>query len=189
MEKVDYNIEYAHIYSDEVFNQEHIESLSVLELILRILKNDNKTYNLNLLIDEYHPDDKSLDIDDFLNKLKFRGYYPENLFLESDLHQDIKLFLNNVTDEKALRDYDRYFAKNGKSPCSYLVASWYLKRLGLLPVDNIKKLTDSGTKPFPGKKIINILDKKYKPNEDKALELIKNSKFAAYLDNIIYYYY
>jgi hypothetical protein len=189
MEKVDYNIEYAHIYSDEVFNQEHIESLNVLELILRILRNDNKSYNLNLLVDEYHPEDKSLNIEDFLNKLKFRGYYPENLYLESDLHGDIKLFLDSLISEKALRDYERYFDKNGKSPCSYLVANWYLKRLGALPVVNIKKLSGSEGKPFVGNKIINILDRKYKPNEDKALELIKNSKFSNYLDNIIYYYY
>jgi len=36
MEKVDYNIEYAHIYADEVFQQEHIDSLNVLELFLQI---------------------------------------------------------------------------------------------------------------------------------------------------------
>ncbi|OGD83008.1 hypothetical protein A2165_01525 [Candidatus Curtissbacteria bacterium RBG_13_40_7] len=188
MEKVDYNIEYAHIYSDEVFNQEHIESLNVLELILRILKNDNKIFNLNLLVDEYHPDTKSLDIDDFLSKLKYRGYYPDNLYLESELHKDVKLLLDNLTSEKALRDYERYLVKHGKSPCSYLVASWYLKRLGVLPIENIKSFSN-GDNPFAGQRIINILDKKYKANEDKALELIKNSKFAEYLDNIIYYYY
>lgn len=188
MEKVDYNIEYAHIYSDEVFNQEHVESLNVLELILRILKNDNKVYNLNLLIDEYHPDTNALDVDDFLNKLKFRGYYPDYLHLESDLHNDVNLFLDNITNEKHLRDYERYYQKNGKSPCSYLVAVWYLKRLGAMPINKIKKLSETEI-PFHGNKIINILDKKYKANEDKALELIKNSKFSQYIDNIIYYYY
>lgn len=188
MEKVDYNIEYAHIYSDEVFNQEHIESLNVLALILRILKNDNKNYNLNLLIDEYHPETKDLDVEDFLSKLKFRGYYPDYLHMESALHDEVDTLLVNLTNEKHQRDYQRYFEKNGKSPCSYLVAVWYLKRLGVFPDNNIKKLTDED-KPFHGHKIINILDKKYKPNEDKALELIKNSNFSQYLDNIIYYYY
>lgn len=188
MDKVDYNIEYAHIYSDEVFKQEHIDSLNVLELILRILKNDNKSYNLNLLIDEYHPEINNLDVADFLSKLKFRGYYPDHLYLESELHKDIDGLLANITSEKHLRDYERYLQRTGKSPCSYLVASWYLKRLGVLPLDNLQKLTTEN-KPFSGNKIINILDRKYKPNEDKALELIKNSKFANYLDNIIYYYY
>jgi len=188
MERVDYNIEYAHIYSDEVFNDEHIESLNVLELILRILKNDNKSYNLNLLVDEYHPEIKSLDIDDFLNKLKFRGYYPDFLYLESYLHEDIKLFLDNISSDKVINDYNRYFAKHGKSPCSYLVASWYLKRLGLLPIAKLK-IFSADHKPFIGNKLINILDRKYKDNEDKALELINNSKFSGYLDNIIYYYY
>jgi len=188
MEKVDYNIEYAHIYADEVFKQEHIDSLNVLELILRILKNDKKSYNLNLLIDEYHPEDKSLDIEDFLSKLKFRGYTPDHLYLESELHKDINLLLANLTDEKHLRDYERYLQRTGKSPCSFLVANWYLKRLGVLPIENLKKLSNEA-KPFHGNKIINILDKKYKPNEDKALELIKNSRFASCLDNIIYYYY
>ena len=127
-------------------------------------------------------------MDDFLSKLKFRGYYPENLYLESDLHEDMKLFLETLADDKSLRDYDRYFTKTGKSPCSYLVANWYLKRLGVLPPGKFKNFSN-GDKPFSGQKIINILDKKYKPNEDKVLELIKNSKFAPYLDNIIYYYY
>ena len=188
MSKVDYNIEYAHIYADEVFGQEHIESLNVLELILRIIRNDNKNHNLNLLIDEYHPEDNSLDVDDFLNKLKYRGYHPHFLYLESDLHKDVDLFLDNLTSEKHKNEYYKYLDKHGKSPCSYLVAVWYLKRLGALPAGNFKKLTDEEIY-FPGHKVINILDKKYKKGEDRALELIKNSKFAEYLDNIIYYYY
>jgi hypothetical protein len=188
MSKVDYNIEYAHIYSDEVFGQEHIESLSVLELILRIIRNDNKSHNLNLLIDEYHPEAKDLDVDDFLNKLKYRGYYPQFLHLESGLHNDIELLLSSLTSEKHIDDYHKYYEKNGKSPCSYLVAVWYLKRLGVVPHEKFEKLTDEEIH-FPGHKIINILDRKYKKGEDKALELIKNSKYSEFLDNIIYYYY
>jgi hypothetical protein len=188
MDKAHYNIEYAHIYSDEVFNQEHVESLKVLELILRILNNDSKTYSLNLLIDEYHPENNTLNVEDFLNKLKYRGYYPDYLYFESDLHKDLNLFLDNMNNEKHVHEYHRYFEKHGKSPCSYLIANWYLKRLGVLPVSNIKKLTPED-KPFVADKIINILDKKYKKNEDRALELIKDSKFAPYIDNIFYYYY
>ncbi len=188
MDKANYNIEYAHIYSDEVFNQEHVESLKVLELILRILKNDNKTYSLHLLIDEYHPEDKTLNIDDFLEKLKYRGYSPDYMHLESELHKDLNLFLDSLTNEKHVQDYHRYYEKHGKSPCSYLIASWYLKRLGVLPMDNVKKMTTED-KPFAANKIINILDKKYKDNEDRALQLIKDSKFSSYIDNIFYYYY
>jgi len=93
-----------------------------------------------------------------------------------------------LTDDRYVHNYHRYFQKHGKSPCSYLIASWYLKRLGILPINNVKKLTQE-EKPFVAQKIINILDKKYKDNEDRALELIKNSKFANYIDNIFYYYY
>jgi len=188
MSKVDYNIEYAHIYSDEVFGQEHIESLNILELILRIIRNDNKTHNLNLLIDEYHPEAGDLDIDDFLNKLKYRGYNPHFLYLESALHNDIELLLSNLTSKKHINDYHKYYEKNGKSPCSYLVAVWYLKRLGIFPTNDHKELSDEKIH-FSGHKIVNILDRKYKKGEDKALELIKNSKYADCLDNIIYYYY
>ena len=188
MSKVDYNIEYAHIYSNEVFNHEHTESLDVLDLVLKILKKDNRTYSLNLLIDEYHPGINSLDVDDFLIKLKDKGYYPDFLHLESDLHKDIDFVLENLIKKKLVNEYYRYFEKNGKSPCSYLVAVWYLKRLGILPSNNIKKLTDK-EKNFNGQQIINILSKKYKKSEDKALELIKHSKFRDHANKIIYYYY
>ncbi|MFC1599079.1 hypothetical protein ACFL2U_03695, partial [Patescibacteria group bacterium] len=63
-----------------------------------------------------------------------------------------------------------------------------LKRLGVLPHEKYEKLTDEEVH-FPGNKIVNILDRKYKKGEDKALELIKNSKYSEFLDNIIYYYY
>lgn len=188
MEKVDFNIEYAHIYADETFGQEHRNSLAVLKLILDVLRSGNKSYSLNLLIDEYHPEDKALDVGDFIGKLKEHGFAPDYFYLESNLHADIGLFVAGLTKEKYVNDYHRYLEKNGKSPCSYLVANWYLKRLGVLPINDLKKLAQED-KPFCGRKIINILDEKYKETENRAIDLIKNSSYAQYVDDIIYYYY
>jgi hypothetical protein len=186
--KVDYNIEYAHIYADEDFNSEQKESIKVLDLVVKIIKQDNKTYSLNLMIDEYHPSKKKLNVQKFLTKLKKNNYYPDYLCMESDLHQHVDFLLDNITKSKYKKDYEKYINKNGKSPCSYLAALWYLARLGVLPLQNLKGLRRRRS-PFAGRRIINILHSKYKPTEDKALELLHYSKFKKHLDNIIYYYY
>lgn len=188
MEKVDFNIEYAHIYSNEIFGQEHQDSLAVLKLVLEIMESGGHSYNLNLLIDEYHPEAKDLDINDFIAKLKEQGFAPDYLYLESELHNDVNLLLDVLTEEKYLNDYNKYFKKNGKSPCSYLIANWYLKRLGCLPINNLQKIP-AGSKPFCGRKIINILSEKYKNNEAKAIELLKHSQYRDCVDDIIYYFY
>lgn len=188
MEKIDFNIEYAHIYSDEEFGQEHRDSLAVLELVLEVIRGAGQSYNLNLLIDEYHPDINNLDINSFVNKLANKGFSPDYLYMESELHKDIHLFISSLTRDKYIEDYEKYLKKKDKSPCSYLIASWYLKRLGVLPIDNLQKVTET-TKPFCGKKIINILDEKYKENENRAIDLIRNSTYAQHVDDIIYYFY
>jgi len=188
MEKVDFNIEFAHIYSDERFGQEHKASLAVLELVLKVIQGAGQSYSLNLLIDEYHPNNKDLDVKSFINKLAESGFKPDYLYLESELHKDISVFISSLTKDKYINDYEKYFKKNGKSPCSYLVANWYLKRLGALPIENLQKLTNLGNY-FCGKKIINILDRKYQENENRAIDLIKNSSYGECIDDIIYYFY
>lgn len=187
MKTVDYSIEYAHVYSNESFNGEHMESIKVLEKVLEIIKNENKTYNLNLLIDEYHPDGNGLDIPDFINTLKSQNYLPDFVYLESKLHDDIKILLDSFTNKKHLKTYNYYYRKSGKSPCSFLIASWYLKRLGAIPINGVDIINNK--KPFIGMKVVNILDKKYQKSENKALELIRCSRFSEYLHQIIYYYY
>ena len=55
-------------------------------------------------------------------------------------------------------------------------------------MDKCQKVSDRDV-CFTGKKIINILDNKYRDNEEKALDLIKHSKFADCVDDIVYHYY
>lgn len=182
--KVDYNIEYAHIYTDETFGEEQIKSIELLKKIIIKLNKLNKSYTLTVLIDDYNPKEHFLDINNFINKCEELGYKPDFIAFESRLCSDKDLLLKKMS-KKMSKEYKNYIKKAGKIPCSFLIAIWYLKRLGLIKTrkNEVIPLKDK-RKPFIGRKIINILPKKYREVETKGLKIIKSTKFREYLNNI-----
>jgi hypothetical protein len=183
--KVDYNIEYAHIYTDESFGKEHRKSIEELHNVLKMLKQLKKSYVLTVLIDEYNPVQHKLNIKEFLNRLAQLSSKPDYVGFESKLASDKNLLLNEV-DKKTKKEYEKYIRKHRKIPCSLLIALWHLKRLGFIKTKNEELIPLSrNNKPFVARKIITILPRRYQEVEMKALKIIESTRFKKSLENIL----
>lgn len=182
--KTDYNIEYAHIYTNEQFGAEQKKSIKELKKIIEQLEMANETYVLTVLIDDYNPSEQTLDIQNFLTQLVKFKTKPDFVGFESDLAPYAKIIQKELKG-KIKKEYKNYIKNHSKTPCSLLAATWYLQRLGLIKVKNrkLKRLIKSN-KPFAAKNIITILPRKYQSIEEKSLQIIGATKFERYLKNI-----
>ena len=184
-----YNIEFAHIYADDVFNQEHVESIKILNRIINAQLNGHE-YVTSVLIDEYNPnkEDMILDLDEFLNKITLAGANIDYVGFESgmvNLSDEVLSALDNKTKTK----YIKYIKTKGKYPCSLLATSWYLLRLGVLNNLHIndkmiKGLKDNSIDEFSGNRVITIIPSKYKKVEETVIKNIRNSKYSKLANNI-----
>ncbi len=186
IKRVDYNIEYAHIYTDKKFGVEQKRSIEILKDTVRKLKRLNKSYVLSILIDEYNPSNPILNIKEFLSDLKKFDASPDFVCFESKLAHDYKILLKEMEDPLR-KEYTKYIEKHKKIPCSFLIATWYLKRLGFLIVDkkDLNYLGKNSKKTFVAKKIITILPKRYQKIEARGLEIIASTRFKKHINNIL----
>ncbi len=170
----DISIEYAHIYTNNKIGDEQKKSLEILNSI----KDEKKDKNLSLvvMIDDYSFPDPSFNYDNFSKYLKTAGFVPDVMIRESELISLCDETIKLIDDNKLKNEISNYI-KNKKYPCSLFVATWYLLRLGHI------KNTVFG-KDFISKSLINILPKSFKPFEDKALEIIKLTRFKDAVINI-----
>ena len=200
IKKVDYNIEYAHIFADmSRFTLEQEQSLEVIRELIKKLEKQKKTYVLNVLIDDYSPSYSYLDVGHFLFKLREKGFPPNYVGYESRLlsvaelilklvpkeNKEIKRIEKEVSiskdvtfflpprknfDEIGLKE-ESYFKHEEWYDTSILIAAWYLFRLGVVNApDVIRRAVFTKSKPFIGKEIINILPKKYKKGVEKKVK-------------------
>ncbi len=208
MKKVDYNIEFAHIYADEAFGKEQIRSAEILKEIISKLKKQNKTYVISILIDEFHPVVFKLDEKTIIKKCKKLGINIDFVGYESKLgivgdqlikeipKSDLKIE-HFHKPEKEVVILEENHKKIGlkeefnfmyRHTCALLSTSWSLCRLGTynIPPEAIHNLTN---KPFEAKKLITILPEKFHPVENKVLEIIKSTKFKTVIKNINYEFF
>lgn len=182
--KVDYNIEYAHIYSDQDFGEEQVESIKIAKEIIALLNKLNKSYVLSVLIDEYHPIKPKNNIYDFLELLDKNGLKPDYIALESKMVKDSLIVFNEIQNSKLKNGYRKYLERKQKSPCSLLTAVWYLKRLGEIKISE-NDFIYKNKRPFAAEKLITILPQKYKETEKKALDIIISSSYNYHIRDII----
>lgn len=172
----DVSIEYAHIYTNTNINKEQILSIKLLEELKQTLEKTNTTFTLVVLVDDYSFPDPTFNYEDFVQILATNGFKPDLLMRESQLIPLCDEVLWHITN-KNLKDQITHYIKNKKYPCSLFVASWYLLRLGYLTHPTFSK-------SLYAKKLINILPKSFKEYEDKAFEIISNTKFLSANKNI-----
>ena len=208
MPKLDYNIEFAHIYADEDFGDEQIKSIELLRGVISRLTKAKKTFVTSVLIDDFNPvifklnDAKVISIikkykvpfDFFAYESKF-GEISDKLLREipnsklklEHFHNPQKevLFLHNKSDNIGLKEQRAFSYKH---TCALLAAAWTLCRLGVydLPKSSVKNLEN---KDFAAKKLITILPKKYENSEKKVLDIIRATKFNKMADNIEYVFF
>lgn len=181
---VDYNIEFSHIYTDENFGPEHNKSVTLMLDLVKELKDKKSTYTTTLMVDDYNPNIKILDIDQLMDKLTTLKAKPNFLVYESRL-TDLSDGLLNEMSGKIKSEYVKYIFNKQKYPCSFLLAIWHLSRLGLMdgPIPSDSK------EDFTGIRTITIIPRKFTSVEKKALDIIKSTKYHDYINNIKYILY
>lgn len=186
MKKIDYNIEFAHIYVNESPTNEHFTSAAIAQKTIRDLEASGMTFVISVLIDDYNPTDSILNIKKYIKELEAIGINPDYVIMESSLtaYKDPAL---NEMNGKIKRLYSKYINKSPKCPCSFLVAIWHLLRLGAL--DSSKIVSQTNDKPFAAERIITILPERYKSIEKKAMDIIKSTKFSSFASRIEYIYF
>lgn len=179
--RVDYNIEFAHIYVNEDFNREHFEAAIRTKQATKNIVQLGKSYVLTVLIDDYNPSDEILDTQVFLQKLESLKVKPDYVIYESKLVYFQDLLLDRMNG-KIKKKYENYINKQRKCPCSFLVAVWHLLRLGVFSEEKI--ISNKQDKPFSAKRTITILPRRYESVERKAISIINSTAFCEHIKNI-----
>ncbi len=217
MHKVDYNIEFAHIYSDQPeLTDEQIKSAEVTKKLIKKITDENKTFVLTLLVDEYHPKFHKLNFNRFLEKLCSFGVPPTYIAYESKLISAAKLLMKSIPQDMkkttkfhptiTVNEKITYLVdKTGKKiklrtkgsivhfsryTCAILSTAWVLLRLGVIQAKNAVELTGmTKPKPFAAKNIINVLPKKYEGVEIANKNIVLASQYKQFAKNMYSEYF
>jgi hypothetical protein len=160
-----YNIEFGHVYANEMWNFEQELSYSILKQLFDALK---KNYSLVILVDNYNSD-----IDNFTIPQEKEGI---KIFYEKDMANQGPHFLSKLDNKyiEWLNSKDKLsllFKPNkedcftleetkfnkSRYTCNFLTAIWYINRY----------------LNYPDSKLITIISKKYQKNEEKSLRLLQ----------------
>lgn len=179
-----HNIEFFHIYTDEVIGREHTASIPHLRHLMRHLPAASTT----ILIDNYNPVEHTLTTNEILQFLEQQGVRPDFYAYEADMVLAGRKLLASVTKPHLQRSYQKYITAHGKLPCSLLAAAWYLVRLGVFdaqlhPADVAK------SQYLPANRLVNILPEHYRAVERRATDILLHSPYAASvskIENIFY---
>jgi len=205
---VDYNIELAHIYSDEQIGDEQARSIEEGNKFINRLKDNSESFSVSLLIDNYNTSSFTVDEEQLLSLAKGRGISFDFIVHEAELadlcdllirdmdpsvvqrvkfpkHNKESLVLKHNGKIIGVRDY---FDTHERNTCAALVACWHLARLGIYPMpeEKIRRLSDAS---FQARRSVTVLPKKYKNNEDKALAILGGTIYKDLLKNIEYVYF
>lgn len=182
-----YSVEYFHVYTDDDISSVHTGSLGQMRTIALTL---GKNARPIILIDNYNPTEDKLSSENIFQFLDSQGASPEYWAYESDLVENAKVLLGNMTDSHLERSYRRYIEKHDKFPCSLLTAAWYLTRLGVLDAKGVIRTVKNDTHEFvPSEALINILPGVYNQVERRAYSIIAASKYANVASKIYYVFY
>ena len=211
MKKVEYNIEFAHIYSEGRFSLEQRTSFKILNKTIERLKKENKTYVTAILIDDYQPSYSYLDICAFLESVKELGVPPSYIAYESQLHSLANKLLASIDEKHIIKEKtdikiksnkdtlllskgsvssislkDEFFAKlDDYIETNVLIAAWYLVRLGIFNKPGLIKETKYTRKiPFAGENILTIIPRKYIHVDESAKTILKYCGYGHLLDRI-----
>lgn len=202
------NIEFSHIYADEDFSAEHVESIKLLKKIIKSKKLKNSNITTSVLIDDFNAASLILDEEKFLEQVRSFGVPVDFVAYESKfcdvadqiirlLPQDkLKIeYFNSVKKEVLILENDgkkvglkEKFYTHQRHTCAMLSSAWILCRLGCFEFSK-GSVRGLGGLAFKADELLMILPEKYRKSEEKANEIIGLTKYASVLKNIKYDYY
>ncbi len=211
MEKVDYNIEFAHIYSNQPkLTDEQLKSAKKTKKIIKRLSEEKKTFVLTLLVDEYHPKFHKLNFNKFLKDLDSLGVPPTYIAYESRMISAARMLLKSIPRDlkKTVRFHPQimisekstYLVNNrvkiklktrgsiihfSRYTCALLSTAWVLLRFGVIQAKNAVELTGmTQPKPFAARNIINVLPRIYEGVERANKNIILSSEYSRLAKNV-----
>lgn len=209
---VEYNVEYAHAYVDQVtLSKEQRRSIPQLHEIIARFKSHDITYCTCLWIDDYNPTERRLTESNLIEMLTKLEALPDFIAYESKMLEGAKVLLETIPTDKLLvkhsksKPYDLYeeiylitdtgqfpLYLSGKYSCPMLIATWNLSRLSAINFDlsSIQCIKEDDMVSFFARKIINILPSRFKQVELRALSIILHSNcYSNYTNHINHIYY
>lgn len=218
MKKVDYNIEYGHIFTDSPrIDSSQKKSIDLAKEFIDKLKKQKKDFSLNILIDDYSPNYSYLDISEYLEEFQKSGAPPDYVVYETGLLEIAKKLLKSeIPKENILEEIEEKEIKSDKEilmlenpqtdsvslveedflkkptyiHTPLLIAAWFLIRLGYIhPKRLARKINFKQPKNFIGKKIMTIMPTKWKEIDDKAKDIISATKYKTALKDMEFIYF
>lgn len=190
--KLDYSIEFGHIYTNEAYSEEHrLSAVKTFELT-EDLKRDDKSYSIHLLIDDYNPAEDFLDVPALIEEYGRLGVKPDFIAREAGLAAYKEDMFEIITNNRVKKSYSRYIeGRNGKVPCSFMVATWYLIRLGAIQLKDNGSIAHSmqSSKILLADRLINVLPERFMGVENQALKIIAGSRHSDLIDKIDWIFY
>jgi len=194
-QKVDCNVEFAHVKATDLDNElskEHIRSCQKLLVLLEQLNQESVSWCTVVLVDDYNfnLEGERSPKRPFFEWLEKQGCEIDYVAWERQLNCAIPDFLDSLEPYRRDR-IDNYIRKNkGKIPCSLHVAIWNLVRLGALPVpEDLLQPVGNKRKPFAGETIITILPNTLQHYEDEGQNILLDSTYSNYVRRLNHIYF
>ncbi|MBU0894537.1 MAG: hypothetical protein KKF48_01090 [Nanoarchaeota archaeon] len=218
MKKVEYNIEYGHIFTDSPrIDSTQKKSIELAKEFTEKLKEKKKDFSLNILIDDYSPNYSYLDISEYLEEFQKSEVSPDYIVYETGLLEIAKkilkseipkeMILDEIEEKEIKGDKEILMLENPQTDSvslveedflkrptyihtPLLIAAWFLIRLGLIhPKRLARKINFKGSKSFAGKKIMTIMPSKWKEIDNKAKDIISATKYKDSLKDMEFIYF
>jgi hypothetical protein len=180
-----YDVEYAHIYSDRLLAAEQLHGAAVAAGAASVIAARGASCTRTVLIDDYARL-RLLETDVLVDALSAFGVRPDYVASEAALVKLHDEFVGLVRDKEQRRSIVRYYRDRGYLPCSYLVAIWYLVRLGAVDPDPVEVFSavDAAPEFSPADAIVNVLHPRFRIVEAQAYRLIGATRHADLLDRV-----
>jgi hypothetical protein len=202
-------VEFAHVYADEVFGEEHHRSIEVMREYLDRESGPDSLVVSAILIDDLHVNHATLDVTEFIRQILRRGLAPDHVVFEGKLAPVADWIIDHLPqkylswqtirrEKKRVLMWetplgDRIGLKSvwedrEEHTCAILSAAWSLCRAGVqpFPQGSIVRLTEA---PVVGEKIVSVLHSKYEDVERKVERLIRGLNLETLLPRLELVYF
>jgi hypothetical protein len=206
----DVHIEFSHIYGDQAFGIEQIQSIVIMNEMVKELRQEGKKVVTSILIDDYHAKYQLWsNSDELMKQVRKHGETPDIIALESafvnianeiisqipasfkrieSFRKEKKsvLFFNDGIRKFALKDI---YQDRERHKCVMLSCAWLFCKLGLVNFPEGSLQTTREVSAFQSHGVISILDKRYEKVEQNVGKLLSVLVEEKNTDRVQYIYY
>ncbi|WP_169813154.1 hypothetical protein [Nocardia jejuensis] len=178
-------IEYAHVYTDQQFSKQHRLGIAELHRLP-----DGVVSSRVVLVDDYSTGVSidRFDMTAFLLNLQRNDAVPDVVVLESEIAHYCGSVIDSISDSKLKRRIVSYYRTRGRYPCSALVATWYLLRLGAFGNPIIPCIYGRSDKLYSDA-LLTILPDCFVTSEVDALNIIAQTDYSSMTRRIEHIYF